>query len=537
MTLEAPVRERVGPELRPRAVESGRSLGRRSALGGIAVALALVLATIIVGAAVRDAGKARTDLTRRVDPAILQVQRLDGALDAQAWAVREYAATADEDRRGDYDRAVAAEAAASASARRLIGAAPGSGPSLAALGGVTSAMAAWRRDLAGPVLGAKGRTDLGGPLFRAGDQRLDAAKAALRAEESRLDALHRRAADSLDAEILKLYLALGAGAAVVLIGAILLTTLVRRTLLRPVTELTQRVRTVGAGDFGHPLDVTGPVEIAELSAHIDAMRDHIVEEWRKAAEAHVMLADQASELRRSNAELGSSNAELEQFAYVASHDLQEPLRNVASFCQLLARRYSDVLDERGKQYIEYAVEGATRMQALIDDLLEFSRVGRTKHDMQVVDSEEVLRAALGDLGLARSKTDTGITSDPMPAVVGDAMLLSHVFQNLIANAIKFRGEDPPRVHLSVRRAGDMQEFACADNGIGIDPVHAERIFLVFQRLHPKGDYSGTGIGLALCRKIVEYHGGEIWLDTAARDEGTVIRWTLPAADAAPRGDA
>ncbi len=526
MTSEAPLLEHVGPELRPRVVESRSGLGRRSALGGLVVALALILSTLVIGAAVRDGGDTRADLTDRVDPAILQVQRLDREMSAQASAVREYASTADKARRTDYDRAATAEGEAADAASRLLRGVPGSGPSRAALGGVTSAMSAWRRDVAGAVLAHDGPTDLGGTLARTGDQRLDAARAALTTEETRLGALHRSTTRRLRSAVLRLYAALIAGASVLFLGAIALTTLVRRTLLRPVTELTERVRAVGAGDFGHPLDVSGPVEIAELSAHIDAMRDHIVEEWRKAAEAHVMLADQASELRRSNAELGSSNAELEQFAYVASHDLQEPLRNVASFCQLLSRRYSGVLDERGKQYIEYAVDGATRMQALIDDLLDFSRVGRTKHDMTVVDTEEVLRAALDDLGLARSETDTGITSDPMPPVTGDAVLLSHVFQNVIGNAIKFRGEDPPRVHLSVRRDGDMQEFACADNGIGIAPEQADRIFLVFQRLHPKGDYAGTGIGLALCRKVVEYHGGRIWLDTSPR-EGTMIRWTLP----------
>jgi light-regulated signal transduction histidine kinase (bacteriophytochrome) len=206
---------------------------------------------------------------------------------------------------------------------------------------------------------------------------------------------------------------------------------------------------------------------------------------------------------------------------------------VASFCQLLERRYSDLLDDRGRQYIEYAVDGATRMRTLIDDLLEFSRVGRTGREFTAVSCDEVLRTALSDLGLARSESDAGITSDPLPEVTGDPVLLTHLFQNLIANSIKFRGEDAPRVHISAHRDGDVWEFACTDNGIGIEPAQADRIFLIFQRLHPKGDYAGTGIGLALCRKIVEHHDGRIWLDTEPRDEGTVIRWTLPVRVEAP----
>ena len=227
-------------------------------------------------------------------------------------------------------------------------------------------------------------------------------------------------------------------------------------------------------------------------------------------------------------ELRRSNAELEQFAYVASHDLQEPLRKVASFCQMIERRYGDQLDDRGRQYIEFAVDGAKRMQALINDLLAFSRVGRESSVDEAVDLNEVARQALANLAALREETDAQVDVGDLPHVSGDRAQLVRLFQNLVGNAIKFRRPDePPRVVVDARRAGDEWEFRCADNGIGIEPRHADRIFLIFQRLHPRDEYTGTGIGLALCKKIVEYHGGRIWLGSGDGSPGTAFHWTLP----------
>jgi signal transduction histidine kinase len=514
------------PTLRPRPLERAHGLGRQTALGGAVIGLALVVSALLAGMSIRDSAQARGDLLSHVDPAILQVQHIDDAVRAQLSAVHEYAATADPARKADFDRAVEAETAAADSATRLLRGAPRSASALTALSGIAAATAAWRRDFAGPVLARQGRTDLNASLVRMGDRRSDAVQSALAAAHSRLDALHRSSMRRFRTLVAHVYRTLTACGIVLIIGAVVLTMLVRNTLLRPVTELTARIRRVGEGDLDHPLDVTGPAEIAELSAHVDAMRDHILREWRNATDAQIRLGEQTAELRRSN-------AELEQFAYVASHDLQEPLRNIARFCELLERRYSDVLDERGRRYIEYAVDGARRMQALIDDLLEFSRVERTGREMTTVDCDDLLRRALDDLGLALSESDAGITCDPLPEVIGDPILLTHLFQNLIGNSIKFRGESAPRVHVEARRESGMWEFSCTDNGIGIDSSQAGRVFLIFQRLHPKDDYSGTGIGLALCRKIVEYHGGRIWLDTEHSGPGTVIRWTLPARDRAP----
>jgi len=234
------------------------------------------------------------------------------------------------------------------------------------------------------------------------------------------------------------------------------------------------------------------------------------------------------ELDSRSRELARSNSDLEQFAYVASHDLQEPLRKVASFCQLLQRRYQGQLDERGDQYIEFAVDGAKRMQVLINDLLAFSRVGRRSGEAVVVDTAELFNTAVGNLEPVIADTGAEVTQSGLPEVRGEASLLTAVFQNLISNALKFRGENPPVVRVSAERDGDEWVFTVADNGIGVEPEYADRIFVIFQRLHPKNAYPGTGIGLAMCRKIIEHHGGRIWLDTDSGGSGSRFRFTLPA---------
>ncbi len=264
----------------------------------------------------------------------------------------------------------------------------------------------------------------------------------------------------------------------------------------------------------------GARDIVDLGEDIGALRRRVVRELDALQEANQRLDDQALDLRRSN-------AELEQFAYVASHDLQEPLRKVASFTQLLQRRYGDQLDERADQYIEFAVDGAKRMQQLINDLLAFSRVGRVGTELEPVDVNVAAHDALDNLATTIEESGAVVEVGELPTVLGEPRLLSAVFQNLIGNAVKFRGEAPPVVRVSAQRDGAMWRFAVADNGIGIDAEYADRIFVIFQRLHPKEAYGGTGIGLALCRKIVEFHGGRIELDTSAR-EGTTFRFTLPA---------
>jgi PAS domain S-box-containing protein len=232
--------------------------------------------------------------------------------------------------------------------------------------------------------------------------------------------------------------------------------------------------------------------------------------------------------QRLLADLSRSNEELEQFAYVASHDLQEPLRMVASFTQLLAERYKGKLDRDADDFIGFAVDGATRMQRLINDLLVYSRVNGPGHPLVPAESQAAFADAVRNLALAIEDTAAIVTCDPLPAVRGDAGQLLQLFQNLLGNAIKFHQPgQPPRVHVSARREEDQWTFAVADNGIGVPPQFHERIFEIFQRLHNRKKYPGTGIGLAVCRRVVERHKGRIWLESEA-GRGTTFFFTLPA---------
>ncbi len=247
----------------------------------------------------------------------------------------------------------------------------------------------------------------------------------------------------------------------------------------------------------------------QVAARTEELRDanaHLAVELDERRRAEQRLAQYASDLARSN-------AELEQFAYVASHDLQEPLRMVASFTQLLARRYQGQLDKDADEFIGFAVDGATRMQTLINDLLVYSRVGTRGKPFLPVDCGEVLKMALDNLASSVEESGAVITHDPLPTVPGDEVQLTQLFQNLIANAIKFRGRETPRIHVSAARQGPQWIFAVRDHGIGIAPEHQERIFMIFQRLHHRSEYPGTGIGLAICKKIVERHGGRIWVES------------------------
>jgi light-regulated signal transduction histidine kinase (bacteriophytochrome) len=208
---------------------------------------------------------------------------------------------------------------------------------------------------------------------------------------------------------------------------------------------------------------------------------------------------------------------------------------VASFCQLLQRRYGGQLDEKADQYIEYAVDGAKRMQMLINDLLAFSRVGRVEQERVPVPAGELLAQAEANLATAMRRARAEVGAGGLPTVLAEPTLLTAVFQNLISNAIKFRGERAPRVSVTAEREGDFWVFAVADNGIGISSEYAERIFVIFQRLHDKATYPGTGIGLAMTRKIVEYHGGRIWLDTTAAS-GARFCFTLPVIPSGPAAE-
>lgn len=225
-------------------------------------------------------------------------------------------------------------------------------------------------------------------------------------------------------------------------------------------------------------------------------------------------------------DLARSNEELEQFAYVASHDLREPLRMVSSFVQLLDQRYGDRLDDDAREFIRFAVDGALRMQALIDDLLTFSRVGTRGNPFVPTDMKQVIDQVLRDLQLAIADSGTEIVHKSLPTVMADETQMVQLFENLIANAIKFHSARQPRICISAEKKADAWEFAIEDNGIGIDPKFAARIFEIFQRLHTREEYPGTGIGLAVCKKIVERHGGRIWV-ASQPGQGATFYFTLP----------
>ncbi|MCX5063275.1 SpoIIE family protein phosphatase [Streptomyces sp. NBC_00201] len=293
----------------------------------------------------------------------------------------------------------------------------------------------------------------------------------------------------------------------------------RRGITDPLSRLGADAREAGRGHFDRPIVGTGPADLRRLASDVESMRLRMVEELQFSEEARSLLDEQAADLKRSN-------TELEQFAYVASHDLQEPLRKVSSFTQLLQRRYGNQLDERADQYIAFAVDGANRMQKLINDLLAFSRVGRVHNDHQTVDLDAVLNRTLDDLSVAVEESGTEITHDGLTTVVGDTTQLTMLWRNLLSNAIKFRDPDrPPRIHVGATRVDDLWEFAVSDNGI--DPEFQDKVFILFQRLHTKDTYPGTGIGLAMCKKIVEFHGGTIRIDPDHRP-GTRVVLTLPA---------
>ncbi len=248
-----------------------------------------------------------------------------------------------------------------------------------------------------------------------------------------------------------------------------------------------------------------------------ALQEKRLREERKRAQ---------DDLAKKVGELARSNAELEQFAYVASHDLQEPLRMVAAYTQLLAERYRGQLDEQADKYISYAVDGATRMQTLIQDLLAFSRAGRQGTDLESTDCNEVVEQALKNLQAAIRESDARVDLGSLPSVMANRAQLVQLFQNLIGNAIKFRGNEPPVIQVDAERQEDEWLFTITDNGIGIAPEYRQDIFTVFKRLHTRAEYPGNGIGLAICRKIIEQHGGRIWVESQP-GRGSSFKFTLP----------
>jgi len=300
-----------------------------------------------------------------------------------------------------------------------------------------------------------------------------------------------------------------------------------RLLVERSRELDASVRTTGfVIIFGEALGllflgIAGFVIRQEM-----IRRQRAEEEVRKFnTDLEQRVAARTAELAERTKDLERSNMELEQFAYVASHDLQEPLRTISSFTQLLAKRYQDKLDDKAREFINYAVDGCKRMQTLINDLLSFSRVGTHGNPREPVSCEALLDRVVKSLKVFIQESGAVITHDPLPFVLADPGQLGQLLQNLIANAIKFRGQDVPRIHIGAQRNDAIWKISVRDNGIGISPEHNERIFVIFQRLHTKTQYPGTGIGLAICKKIAERLGGRIWVESS-EGQGSTFYFTL-----------
>jgi signal transduction histidine kinase len=267
------------------------------------------------------------------------------------------------------------------------------------------------------------------------------------------------------------------------------------------------------------------VECIKQGAADYVLKDHLArlpESVRRAMRERKLREDH----KRSQEELARSNQDLEQFAYVASHDLQEPLRMVATYTQLLAERYRGKLDADADKYIHYAVDGALRMQKLVQDLLAFSRVGRHGLALENTDCNVALQEALGNLEAAIKESGAIVERTQLPVLVADSSQLVQVFQNLVGNAIKFRGSEPPLIRVSGELSGKESVFSVADNGIGIAAEHRENVFVIFRRLHTHSEYPGSGIGLSICKKIIEQHGGRIWVDSEP-GRGSIFKFTLP----------
>ncbi|MDI1461404.1 CHASE3 domain-containing protein [Catellatospora sp. KI3] len=393
----------------------------------------------------------------------------------------------------------------------------------------------WRSVVADPAI-AKARAE--GPeaaqalLADESKKRFDQTRAEVTKLQTEITALRDKAVAALRSSSDGLVvLLIGAGFIIVLAGAGLVV-LLNRMVTRPVLNLAAQVRHVADGAYGTRIVGQGSPELSRLADDIDTMRRQIASDLAEVSEARHAVEAINGQLQAQASELTRSNRDLEQFAYVASHDLQEPLRKVASFCQLLQRRYAGQLDERADQYIGFAVDGAQRMQRLINDLLAFSRIGRNTSGFTPVALNEVMRAVAEQVTNDTQYDQTTLTWDDLPSIQGEEALLGTLLANLVGNSLKFARVDvPAKVHVSALRVGDEWEITVSDNGIGIESEFAEKIFIIFQRLHAKDAYPGTGMGLAIAKKIVEYHGGRIWVAEQQTD-GAAITFTLPVGDEA-----
>ncbi|WP_422754486.1 sensor histidine kinase [Micromonospora sp. WMMD708] len=498
------------------------------------LALLAVVGVLLVGLAAAEAvvaakNRAYTDtLLTRTGPLRVQGQEMLNALLDQETGVRGYAVSGNRADLAPYEQGVQQErdvAATIADLGRDYPAVAG------ALRTAQQQAADWRRTVAEPVITttASSGTAAGQALITAqARQQFDEVRATVGDLQTAILTEREKGARDIERTGNMLVMLLIVAAVVVVLAGTLMLLSLERMVIRPLTGLAQQVREVAAGDYQHHIAGSGPPEFRRLADDVDVMRQKIAKDLAEVRAARENIEWVNSQLQKQAEELTRSNRDLEQFAYVASHDLQEPLRKVASFCQLLQRRYAGQLDERADQYIAFAVDGAQRMQRLINDLLAFSRIGRLTTGFVDVDLNKVMGDVASQTEPGRQYADAELTWGELPVIRGEEPLLTNLLVNLVSNSVKFRRPDvAPKVRVSARLVGDEWEVTCQDNGIGIEAEFADKIFVIFQRLHAKDAYPGTGIGLAIVKKIVEYHGGRVWVDTD-QAEGTAIRFTLPA---------
>jgi signal transduction histidine kinase len=494
------------------------SLRRRLGILFVVASLALLVIVVLGAMSIVRLASARTELVERIQVARIASLDLQVSLFDQQAAVRGYALTGDTElltelaTARDVERDTAAVLSAELGGDALV---------MERLGALIERAESWRTTLAEPAIAAAsdGRPDdavaaLTDPSATAFDE---VRQAGVQLGEV-MGQRRAEAVAGIDRAVrLLIYVAALTLGLVIAVAATIAVAL-RRDVLRPLEMLASEARTVAGGDFDHPVPEHGPSEIRNVARDVEAMRWQILLELQQTEQARGESEQHAADLHRSN-------RDLEQFAYVASHDLQEPLRKVAGFCQLLERRYGDELDDRAREYIHYAVDGAQRMQTLINDLLTFSRVGRTTERFERVDLGAVLAEAWRDT----SGTDTAeLEASDLPTVAGDPALLRTLFANLVSNSIKFRSDAPPKIRVSAQQVDEAWDIVVQDNGIGIDEQFGDRIFDIFQRLHTREVYDGTGIGLAISKRIVEFHGGNIRLAPSADGACFVVR--LPVLD-------
>ncbi|MER7129945.1 sensor histidine kinase [Streptosporangium saharense] len=505
----------------PTAAWRSRWTTRQWLRAGVSVALIVLMSLSVLGAVVLN--RMTTISNRLVDrssPALIAAVRLEAALLNQETGIRGYGLSGNPVFLQPYRQGLAQQQQADQELRALADDRTTREDLLV----VQARSRTWQERFATVVAAApadravavaRERSEEGKVAFDDVRQALTVQQRHLQAarDESRADLIAMRSLrNGLFSVIALLILAL----------AVVVSAALRRAVTTPLERLAADARSVAEGDFSHPIMSSGPADMRALGQDVEAMRRRMADDLARSEEVRAVLDEQTADLRRSN-------TELEQFAYVASHDLQEPLRKVTAFCQLLERNYGDRLDDRARKYIEFAVDGALRMQTLINDLLDFSRVGRLHNQHVPVDLQALFAETAKTLSLAITEADADVTCDPLPTVTGDRTQLGMLLHNLLGNAIKFRSPDRPcRVHLAVQRDDRVWRFTFGDNGIGIAPEFADRIFVIFQRLHTRQDYPGNGIGLALCKKIVEFHGGSISLDSGAEEPGTRFVFTLPA---------